>query len=268
MDTVITFIIPVRHQDNASDWPRLKVNLAQTARSIRAQTNKQWRAIVVANDGADLPELPDGFEVVSVQFAPNPKYDLHCDDREAIYDAVRLDKGRRILAGMLHAKKTDYFMVVDDDDFVHQDLVAFAASNPGANGWRINEGLVWDDGGRLLLLNSDFNNLCGTSLVIKAKLYNLPAHFEEASEDFIKTMLGSHVMIAKILNDRGSPLAPLPFVGAIYRVGHAGSHSKSKGIIRKYFLNKNALKNPVQLVANLIRLQFLSSNIKKAYFGF
>ena len=267
MDTVLTFIIPVRHQDNASDWPRLKVNLAQTMRSIRAQTNKQWRAIVVANEGAELPELPNGFEVVSVQFPPNPKYDLNGDDREAIYDAVRLDKGRRILAGMLHADKTEYFMVVDDDDFVHRDLVAFAASNPGCNGWRINDGLVWDDGGKLLLLNSDFNNLCGTSLVIKANLYNLPARFGDASEEFIKTMLGSHVMIAKILNERGFPLAPLPFVGSIYRVGHAGSHSQSKGIIRKYFLNKTALKNPVQLIANLKRIQFLSSEIKRTYFG-
>jgi hypothetical protein len=267
MSTVLTFIVPVRHQENSTDWPRLKLNLAQTARSISAQTDKNWRALVVANEGADLPELPSGFEIVRVQFPPNAKYDLDGQDREAIYDAVRLDKGRRILAGMLKAPPTEYFMIVDDDDFIHKGLVEFASAHSGTNGWRFNDGLVWDDGGGLLILNNDFNNLCGTSLIVSASLYDLPDRFEHASDDFIKTMLGSHVMIAKILKEKGRPLASLPFVGAIYRVGHTGSHSKSKGIIRKYFLNKSSIKKPIDLLSNLARVRFLTSTIRKTYFG-
>ena len=56
----LTFIIPVRHQDNARDWALLKANLTQTAASIASQTHPGWRALVVANEGADLPDLPAG----------------------------------------------------------------------------------------------------------------------------------------------------------------------------------------------------------------
>ena len=32
--SLVTFIIPVRHQDNARDWGLLKANLTQTVASI------------------------------------------------------------------------------------------------------------------------------------------------------------------------------------------------------------------------------------------
>ena len=50
---MLTFIIPVRHQDNARDWTLLKANLSQTAASIAGQTHPGWRALVVANEGAN-----------------------------------------------------------------------------------------------------------------------------------------------------------------------------------------------------------------------
>ena len=56
-DCVVTFIIRVRHQENAKDWNALKAHLKQAAQSIAAQTDSRWQAFVVANDGADLPEL-------------------------------------------------------------------------------------------------------------------------------------------------------------------------------------------------------------------
>src|SRR4051812_47151661 len=85
--TVVTFVIPVRHPDNARNWPALIARLAETARSIAAQTDDGWRAIVVANSGAELPPLPAGFDTVRVTFPPNPLYDLTNDNREAVYDA-------------------------------------------------------------------------------------------------------------------------------------------------------------------------------------
>lgn len=43
-------------------------------------------------------------------------------------------------------------------------------------------------------------------------------------------MIGSHVFLRETLAGEGQPLAPLPFVGATYRVGHAGSRSRSDGL--------------------------------------
>ncbi len=267
MSTVVTFIIPVRHQANSQNWNSLKANLTQTIASIAAQTNPNWRAIIVANEGADLPSIPDGFEIARVSFPPNVMHEQQGEDKEAFYDAVRMDKGRRVLEGMLRGRDTAFYMIVDDDDFVSNDLVDFVAQNATANGWKINEGYIWGDGGNLLFIHNDFANFCGTSLIIRADLYKLPDKFEDASADYIKTMLGSHIKIGKILADQGTPLASMPLRGAVYRIGHAGAHSKSPTLIKLYFLNKYLLLRPHKLLRNILNLRFVTSSFKRKYFG-
>ncbi len=121
----ITFIIPIRHQLNAKNWSELRANLTQTVKSIANQDFDGWRAIIVANHGADLPPLPPGFTVERVDFPPNRLHEQGNADKQSFYDAFRIDKGRRVLAGMLRAKPSDYFMIVDDDDFVSNRLSRF-----------------------------------------------------------------------------------------------------------------------------------------------
>ena len=67
----VTFVIPVRHHDNAPNWERLLQRLMQTAASIAAQTSASWRAVVVASAGSRVPQLPDGFADGSI-FPPTP----------------------------------------------------------------------------------------------------------------------------------------------------------------------------------------------------
>lgn len=262
---VVTFIVPVRHQDNSKDWPALISRLLQTAQSIAAQTHPAWRGIVVANVGADIPALPRGFEVVRVSYPPNQLHDLGAGDKEAMYDAFRWDKGRRVLAGMIAAGQTGYFMIVDDDDFVSRDITAHAASNYGANGWTIENGYIWSEGGRLAFLHSHFASFCGTSHVIRSDLYKVPASLAAADEDYVKTMLGSHVRIEAILAAQGAPLQSLPFPGAIYRVGHAGAHSKSRGMIRNFVVNKNTLRSPRLFLNNVSKLRLISRSMADAF---
>lgn len=264
---MLTFVIPVRHQDNARDWGLLKANLSQTAASIASQAHPGWRALVVANEGADLPALPAGFDLVRVTFPPNDLHEIGHADLEAVYDSFRADKGRRVLAGMLAARDSRFFMIVDDDDFVSSRIAGHVAENPDANGWTIERGYIWDDGGRLLLGHDEFNHLCGTSLIVRADLYGLPERFEDASLDWIKTMLGSHIRIAGILAQSGTPLAPLPFRGAVYRVAHGGSHSKAPSLVRKYFLSRQALARPRRLLRHLTRLRLVDGEARREFFG-
>lgn len=265
--TLVTFIIPVRHQDNSNDWQALKARLSQTMASIAGQSHADWRAVIVANEGADLPDLPPQFSAARVTFPPNRMHDLDGADREAVYDAFRLDKGRRVLSGMLSAPNSTFFMIVDDDDFVSSGIVAHAAAHRDANGWKIDRGYLWSEGGNFLLHHDDFANFCGTSLIIRSDLYRLPARFEDAPIDYIKTMLGSHVRIGKILAEEGHPLGSLPFRGAVYRVGHSGAHSKSAGLIQTHFLNPSALRHPRQLFRNLKKVRLLGSGLKAEFFG-
>ena len=261
----LTFVIPVRHPENARDWSFVKTTLSETARSISAQHEKSWHAVVVANEGADLPSLPDKFDVRRVDFPPNPLYERGQADREAFVDAVRLDKGRRILAGMLHAPETDYFMVVDDDDFVSRRLVGFVGQHRGEHGWAIRDSYVWPHDGHIVYADPDFSNFCGTSHIVRADLYELPGRCEDASDFYVKHHLGSHVFIEKYLRSKGSPLAPLPFRGAVYRIGHPSAHSKSSGVLRNYFVRRANVRNPFLLGKALCRLRWLTPSLREEF---
>lgn len=267
MKNILTFIIPVRHQDNASDWRQLKDRLGQTIRSIACQDREGWRAVIIANYGADLPSLPKNFDVKRVDFPPNQFHAKGSVDTELFRDAVRIDKGRRVLAGMLHAGDTGYMMVVDDDDFVSRRLTSFVSSRGSENGWYFNEGLVWSDGGLLMYRRDKFWLLCGTSHIIRYDLYQLPSAAEVADETYISHMLGSHVFIRESLEQTGTPLAPLPFIGAVYRTGHAGSHSGSLGVVSHYLLHKSLLKRPWLVPGRLARLRFKTYQTESEFFG-
>lgn len=265
--TAVTFIIPVRHQDNAADWPKLKANLAQTLASIAGQSDSSWRCLIVANEGADLPPLPAQVEVVWVHFPPNQQHDIKSLPRDQVLDAFRFDKGRRVLSGMLAAKDSDYFMIVDDDDFVSRQIVAHARANAGSRGWSINRGYVWNDGGEILLEHNDFNHICGTSLIVRSDLYQLPDRFEDATEDFIKEMLGSHYAVAERLAVANTPLAPLPFRGAVYRVANPGSHSQTPDLMRRYVVTRSNIRRPWRLALALCRLRPRTRRLNQEFFG-
>jgi len=268
MSTLLTFIVPVRHQANARHWPELKQRLAQTLASIASQDHADWRGIVVANWGADLPEMPAGFEVERVDFAPNTLHELGNATKEQFYEAFRLDKGRRVLAGMRRASDSTYFMISDDDDFVSRKLTGFVAEHRGDPGWYFPSGFVWTDGSRrgLLYRHPAFSKLCGTSHIVRADLYGLPLDGSAVSEQDIKQRLGSHIFIETMLSQAGTPLAALPFCGAVYRIGHSGAHSGSMGVMRTFVLKRRNFA-PLAFVQSVLRLRPMTASVREEFFG-
>lgn len=264
---LVTFVIPVRHQDNAADWSRLTRYLSQTISSIASQTSDDWRGVVVANQGAELPPIPPGFQIERVTFPPNTLHQKGSATRDEFLDAFRLDKGQRVLAGMLSVPDTTYFMTVDDDDFVHRDLVTYVAAHPNSTGWMISKGYGWTDGGNFLIELNDFNLKCGTSLIIHSDLYNLPAGVESADRKFVMEMLGSHRGVADLLKQRGTPLVALPFRGAVYRVGNPGSHSRTPGIMRRYVFFPGWKTKPKSVLRNFARIRPLWGKKYLDFFG-
>jgi glycosyltransferase involved in cell wall biosynthesis len=264
---VLTFVIPLRHPQNSPDWPGLKRRLSDTIRSIAGQDDDRWRAIIVANEGADLPPLPGNFRVKRVDFPPNPMFEQGDHDLDSFRDSVRLDKGRRVLAGILEADRGGYVMVVDDDDFVSRRLTSFVAARLGESGWYVHDGYIWGDGGMLIYKYADFSKYCGTSHIVRADLYQLSASLAAADQHCLRRIFGSHIFIREYLKERGNPLQPLPFVGAIYRVGHAGAHSKSRGLMKQVFFNRELLKNPFKLLQRLARLRLLDADVRHHFWG-
>jgi hypothetical protein len=267
MPATLTFVIPVRHPQNAKNWQTTKKNLSEVIRSISLQDSSDWQAVIVANKNVDLPQLPERFSVAWVNFPPNKMHEKGSMKQEDFYDAFRWDKGRRVLAGLLHAKPKGHVMIVDDDDFVSSKLTSFVAKHKDDNGWFLGDGYIWSENQNFLYTYDDFSNLCGTSHIIRADLYNIPETMEDATEEYVKRWLGSHIFIHTLLDQAGTPLKKLPFVGAVYRVGHSGAHSKSANIFRQYFLKKSLLKRPWEFCRRLMRLRLLSPSIRNEFFG-
>jgi len=264
---LLTFIIPVRHHANSRDWPQLVAYLRETVGSLERQECAEWRCVIVANEGSELPSFSSRVTIHRVDFPPNPHHDPGSTDLESFRDAVRLDKGRRVLAGMRRAGPTDYFMTVDDDDYVSSRVAGFVAQARGEPGWFLRDGYVWTTGGRLLYRHDNFNHYCGTSHIVRRDLFDLGVGDDEAGVAYVKKMLGSHIAIAETLARSGTPLLQLPFPGAVYRIGHANAHSQSPSLLRHFLLNRSRLTNPRSLLLSLRRFRLRTVRANREFFG-
>ncbi|MBD2231997.1 hypothetical protein [Phormidium tenue] len=271
MTGILNFVIPILHPENAKNWHVVKKNLEETMRSISGQISDNWRATIVANKESDLPELRPKFQINYVDFPPNPIFEKGSQNIETFRDAVRLDKGRRLLSGMLHVRKystdDDYIMTVDGDDLISCNLASFVRQNSGANGWYIPTGFFWEDGGKLLYKSSIFSRRCGTSHIVKIGLLSLPNSFDAAQDDYVKNMLGSHIFIKDFMEKQKTPLDPLSFPGAVYRINHSESHSKSSGLLGKVFLQNGVLKSPKKVISETLKFRLVNTSFKKEFWG-
>jgi hypothetical protein len=265
-DGTLTFIVPVRHHASVADWPAVVAVLAVTLRSIAAQTAPNWRAVVVANTETELPALPAGVEAARVDLPyrqlPDQRVDL-----EAFYEGIRDDKGRRILAGIKHSRPRGHVMVVDYDDLVSNRLAALVASDPQAPGWFFDTGYLFSGSSLIYRYPREFYEKCGTSHVVRADLFGLPDDLAGATTTVIRRNLGSHKFIKKDLEAAGSPLAPLPMPGAIYRIGHSGSNSQSSPLLRHLFSPRDAVRHPRRTLRNAAGLRLMGHSIKREFFG-
>lgn len=261
---MLTFVIPVRHQRSVPDWSLVKEYLSATATSISAQTNPNWEARVVANEGADLPELSDRFRIVRVDFDFEPLPDPGID-QERYYEAVRLDKGRRILAGLTAAPLLGHVMVVDYDDLVSRRLAALCETRPLSPGWYVDAGFIFSGGHLLVRYARAFWDFCGTSHIVRADLL-LPPDASNHTDAYIRRTLGSHKFIRGDLAAMGTPLEPLPFEGAVYRIGHSGTTSGSKAL-RAFVTEHWSLRHPLYCIRTLSSLRYLTGSLKREFLG-
>lgn len=259
----LVFVIPVRHQDSVSSWTPIHRNLSETAQSIANQDNPNWRCVVVANNGAELPVLPSKFVVRYVDLLL-PDLPARADDEEAFYDAVRLDKGRRILHGVADANDHDYVMVVDYDDWVSARLASWVQRHIGDPGWYFRKGYV-HDGSQYILLHRDFSELCGTSHIVRKDLLGISSTWDKTPDAVIKRNLGSHIFLRHDLAESRNALSELPFPGAVYRVDYGSSNSSSESVLQTYVPKWKLRRRPLEFLSNAIGLRIMTRKIRSEF---
>ena len=127
----LTFLIPVRHPKDTREPEVARRILSETFASISAQDSGGWSAIVIANEGTDLPPLPPNFRVEWVNARPNPWFEQRQSYPEEFWNWKCRDKGGRLVVGLRAARDSDFVMLMDDDDYISRRISRFVKENPG-----------------------------------------------------------------------------------------------------------------------------------------
>lgn len=223
---VLAFVTSIRHPRNSTDYASVEAMLRQSVTAWLGQADPRFAIVVVANRSVELPR-DDRVHQVQVSFPPPS------DERtpRTGIAAVLRDKGTKNAIGLTLARElgAEYVMFVDADDFVSHRLTEFVAAHPDEPGWTITDGWRVQLERRTIRRHSgDFQLQCGSSHIVRADLLPPTTGGVIATQDelyaeqgeLLERWLGSHMHIHDDL-----PLSPLPFPGALYRVGTSQSHS-------------------------------------------
>ncbi|WP_019507540.1 glycosyltransferase family A protein [Pleurocapsa sp. PCC 7319] len=249
---MLVFIIPLKSQQVSKSWSRLSKLFERCLKSVCNQTAPDFKVIVVCHEKPELEvDLPQ-VTYIQVDF-PAPNLD------NASFGEVRgigdTDKAKKILVGLSYAAKfqPSHIMVVDADDCVNKYLVELANNHPQCDGWYLKKGYVHEEGSKLIYLNTkNFNQSCGTSIIIKFSL----SHLLFPVEDYYNHH--NH-----LLKD-GIVLKELPFIGAIYNIKNGENQfmtvTKTKQLKKRenrlLFLIRKVMKYRPILITNGIRREF------------
>ena len=162
---------------------------------------------------------------------------------EDFLDAFRIDKGRRVLKGMLRARDSRFFMISDDDDFVSSRIAQFVADHRDANGWIVDDGYVWDDGGEILYRHRHLNHVCGTTLIVRSDLYRLPDTFEAATHDTSRpcsAVIEASANLGRARHSARYVAVPAPSTA----LGTLVPTAKPRPILKKYVFNRDVFLRP------------------------
>ena len=159
-----TFGIPLIAKASAGDWPLVERLLALTLASVRAQTDQEFRILVVGHDRPGIS--PASFDFVQAEWPPE---DVRGDN---------LDSGRKktVICEHVLARGGGLLMFLDADDWVDRRLVEVARGTiaPGEVGGIITSGYATDVRNlrRIAIPHADlfdreFHRLCGSSIVAR-----------------------------------------------------------------------------------------------------
>ena len=217
-----TFGIALIPRLSAHDWRLIEALLDLTLRSVRAQTDQDFRVVIAQHDRPRLSLRDPRLTFLDVDYPaqePGPNNADSGRKKRLIEDFVLADGG-----GLL--------MLLDADDWVDARLVEAARATIGADqvGALIDRGLVTDF--RSLraatlpdpaVFEGEFHRVCGSSGV---------ARLEPGAADPLRRnpcrVLGSHHEWVEVAREHDAALSRLPVSGN-YLINTSENHSELHG---------------------------------------
>jgi hypothetical protein len=228
VDRVLAFVTSMPHPANCASYAGRSELFADSLRSILAQrdSNIQVFAVVNALPEAEMPS-DSRVQFIEVGFPPSSSP----VGRPSLV-GIETDKGAKLGMGTSFAARqgAQHVMYVDSDDYISREISAFVAKDPNANGWYSDSGYFHVRGERAVtVIDQDFHQRNGSTHIIRTDLMAVPedlgvalerdAVIERIGRSRATQTMGRHRPIVDFFAREGTPLAKLPFPGAIWQIG-------------------------------------------------
>lgn len=213
---MLVFVIPLQSQATAKSWQRVSQLFERCIQSVVQQTSSRFHAIVVCHEKPDITFTHPHLSYVEVEF---PVPDMTLSSAQDVLNQKRTDKGRKQLRGLVTAQafQPTHTMLLDADDLVSKHLAEFVDQHPQANGWFAKDGYRHAENSRLIYRKSNnFYKMCGSCNIIRYDLNNIPEAPEYNRGYGYYKLYIDHAKVIQLLAAAGTPLEPLPFIGAVY----------------------------------------------------
>lgn len=263
---MLVFVIPLKSAQVSKSWNHVSKLFERCIRSVCNQTSNNYRVVVVCHEKPQIEFTHPHITYLEVEF-PIPSLDLR---------SKYTDKHRKMLVGLRYAQRFEpsHTMNVDADDCVSKHIAEFAEQNPQSNGWFVNKGYVYQDGSKFIYFKGkDFYQWCGTSNIFRYDLHLLPEslsydcidandytsqHLSEEFIDFYRCFV-NHRVVVQHRAQKGIPVGPLPFAGAVYILDH-GENAASNNF--NYLLES---KNPLVKLKRMLSFRPLTSSVSNEF---
>ena len=260
---MLAFITSLRHPKTAKSWNHNLRLLERTLRSVCAQSDGNFRVLVVCNE---KPELH--FNHPNVEFLPvdlPPPVDSF-DQLIRNVDAIRNDRGKKYLAALYHLRiaNPSHVMFFDADDCVSNRLVETVLAGPPDTSWYVGDGYLYSEGSSLIYrIDGVFNQTCGTCHIFNYRVFDLPEDRTSISDEWIRQTLGSHKNVEAFLREKSAALQKIPYRGAVYII-NTGENQWGLGGYHDFFKGSR-LPSIVRLGLALPKFRLLTSKVQKEF---
>jgi hypothetical protein len=243
---MIVFLTSIRHPQTSNNFLEVEQLLETTVSSILAQTDPEFRVIIVCNQVPRLKVVDARIVYHKVEFPAPP------DNQQAGFSGPRWqlwdrpaahDKGTKLLAGLLLARRfqPQYVFIIDADDWVHRAVVHYLHSRPRHPVWYADGGYFVDPAARAVKRKYGMVRYCGSTFAYDpaflANAAKLTRDVDENSsqEDlmaatsgaFIQRFLGDHQYGYKHALQEGVRPRPIRLPSVCW-VGGTGAHSPAR----------------------------------------
>jgi hypothetical protein len=238
---MLVFVIPLKSKQFSKSWKRVTGIFERCIKSICNQTSSEFHAIVVCHEKPDIEFHHPNITYITVDF-PKAK------DTQQINQG-RTDKGRKILRGLVEAKKFSptHTMAVDADDCVSRNLAEFVKDNPNSNGWFINKGYKYQEGDKYIYVKrNDFYKMCGSCNILRYDLNFITENPEyNRGYGYYKYYI-DHAKVKNTLASQDITIKPLPFSGAIYMLETGENHYYQAHRLNFNILNRKRINQSIR----------------------